>query len=74
MITKTSQEIYNEFKELKRKKAFKILMKFLFKEVERIEEEDCRLSTKVNQRTEAVSYQEEVNEMIEKFIADGLIP
>jgi hypothetical protein len=74
MITKTSQEIYEEFKDLKLKKAFKILIKFLYKRVERLEEEDVRLSTKVNPRTEALRYQEQVNAMIEQFIVDGLIP
>jgi rRNA-processing protein FCF1 len=33
MITKTTKEVHEEFKELKRKGAFKILIKILYKKI-----------------------------------------
>ena len=42
MIMRTSQEITDEFNELKRKKAFKILIKFLYAQVQKLEKEGIK--------------------------------
>lgn len=39
---RTSQEITDEFNELKRKKAFKILIKFLYAQVQKLEKEGIK--------------------------------
>ncbi len=71
MITKTSQEIIDEFNELKRKKAFKILIKFLYHEVQLLEKKGIK-----NGEGEGggAAMQKQVDEMIDRFIGERLIP
>lgn len=58
MITKSTKQVHQEFKELKRKGAFKILIKILYRKI----------------AEEGGDAQEKINDMLEEFIKAKIIP